>query len=330
MKHIKTQISLSFLVAISCTAEAASYCNLLWANNSLPSASLNVSFDGNTTGSFPLKLQAGGISTVIRRYSENMTKFITLDGIVRYWIQYPEEWQTTPEGLKYRITSGLNESLNQTPGVKTVVTPEAISTWSNTYGCIEQGGTYDFGISSIDGINIEIDRGTAWPGVYTLSLPIKVGYEENKGNYSGNNGGGWQEYSNAMKSFTPIESKGVMVTISSKCDIENKDININMGDNITPQNAITGVEKEVNVSLRCNSLAKVSLSLKGVDVVDGISNKTKCGSGSCILTFDNNMKDKTIDVNNGLYQVPISVLFQDYNASAGAFNGSAILSVDVQ
>ena len=52
-----------------------------------------------------------------------MDTFVTLDGIYRYWIQYPEAWQTTPDGLKYRITSELEVSGTQTAGVKTVVTP---------------------------------------------------------------------------------------------------------------------------------------------------------------------------------------------------------------
>lgn len=46
-------------------------------------------------------------------------------------------------------------------------------------------GTYDFGVASVSGVNIEIDRGTAWPGVYSIQLPVKVAYEENKGNYDG-------------------------------------------------------------------------------------------------------------------------------------------------
>lgn len=66
MKHIKITLGISFFSLLPFSAEAESYCNLLWANNSLPSASVNVSFDGNTSGIFPLNLQAGGLSTVIK------------------------------------------------------------------------------------------------------------------------------------------------------------------------------------------------------------------------------------------------------------------------
>ncbi|MCN8705133.1 hypothetical protein MLI45_24745 [Escherichia coli] len=161
----------------------------------------------------------GGLSTVIKRAAKNMDTFVTLDGTYRYWIQYPEAWQTTPDGLKYRITSELEVSGTQTAGVKTVVTPVGYHTWVNTYGCRDVGGTYDFGVASVSGVNIEIDRGTAWPGVYSIQLPVKVAYEENKGNYDGKDGGGWTEFPAAMKSFAPVDSKGISITISSKCNV---------------------------------------------------------------------------------------------------------------
>ncbi|HDP6704719.1 TPA: nuclease PIN [Escherichia coli] len=328
MKYVKKTLGISFFSLLPLSAEAESYCNLLWANNTLPSASVNVSFDGNTSGIFPLNLQAGGLSTVINRAAKNMDAFVTLDGIYRYWIQYPEAWQTTPDGLKYRITSELEVSGTQTAGVKTVVTPVGYHTWED-YGCRDVGGTYDFRVASVSGVNIEIDRGTAWPGVYSIQLPVKVAYEENKGNYDGKNGGGWREFPVYMKSFSPVDSKGISITISSKCNVGEQSLSVNMGDNITPDEAKSGVEKKVNFSLTCNAPAKVSLSLKGTDIVDGVNNKTKCGSGSCSLNFDNGSSSKILEVNQGTYQVPITVRFQDANPVAGGFDGSAVLSVDI-
>ncbi|CTT83222.1 hypothetical protein [Escherichia coli] len=329
MKYIKLLPTVFFIFLFSCPAKAANYCSLLWANNSLPRASLNASLDGDYIGIFPMSLQAGGVSSVIKAYQENMNGFVTLDGIYRYWIQYPEEWQTSSQGLRYRIRSDLDAAGVQSPGVKTVVTPANTYKWENTYGCRSVGETYDFGSATINGIKIEIDRSNSWPGVYYLNLPIKVAYEENKGNYSGQNGNGWQEYANAIRSFSPVNSDNVNITINSKCDIGEKVLNVNMGDSITPDMAKKGVEKKINVSLTCNSLAKVSLSLKGTDIIDGINNKTRCGSGSCTLNFDNGGYSKVIDVNKGLYTVPISILFQDRNAVSGNFNGSAILSVNI-
>lgn len=42
-------------------------------------------------------------------------------------------------------------------------------------------GTYDFGVASVSGVNIEIDRGTAWPGVYSIQLPVKLHMKRIKG-----------------------------------------------------------------------------------------------------------------------------------------------------
>ena len=60
-----------------------------------------------------------------------------------------------------------------------------------------------------------------------------------------------------------------------------------------------------------------------------VNNKTKCGSGSCSLNFDNDSSSKILEVNQGTYQVPITVRFQDANPVAGGFDGSAVLSVDI-
>lgn len=329
MKYIRILFGMSFVILFSCSVKAGNYCSLLWASNSLPSASLNASFDGDNIGIFPVNMQTGGVSTVIKGYQENMNGFVTLEGTYRYWIQYPEEWLTTSQGLKYRIRSDLDVAEVQSSGVKTVVTPSTAYKWVNTYGCRSVGETYDFGVSTITGIKVEIDRSNAWPGVYYLNLPIKVAYEENKGNYSGQNGNGWQEYANAIKSFSPVNSDNVSITITSKCDISEKVLNVNMGDSITPEMAKKGVEKKTNLSLTCNSLAKVSLLLKGTEIIDGINNKTRCGSGSCTLYFDDGSYSKVIDIRKGLYIIPITTLFQDTNAVSGSFNGSAILSVNI-
>ncbi|EFB2837590.1 nuclease PIN [Escherichia coli] len=329
MKCIKILPNVFFIFLFSCSVKAESYCSLLWANDSLPQASINASLDGSNTGIFPINLQAGGASTVIVGYKLNMDGFVTLDGIVRYWIQYPEEWQTSSQGLKYRIRSDLDAAGVQASGVKTVVTPVIPRRWENTYGCKNVGGRYSFSSEAINGMKVEIDRRNAWPGVYSLSLPIKVAFEENKGRYMGDDVNGWRGFANAMKNFTLINTDNVIITITSKCDIVDKVLNVNMGDSITPDMAKNGVEKKVNVSLTCNSLAKVSLSLKGTDIIDGINNKTRCGSGSCTLNFDDGNYNKVIDVSNGLHTVPISILFQDNNAIPGSFNGGAVLSIDI-
>lgn len=45
----------------------------------------------------------------------------------------------------------------------TIVTPSRTHRWENTYGCAAMGGSYNFETLTLSGVNIEIDRGSAWP-----------------------------------------------------------------------------------------------------------------------------------------------------------------------
>lgn len=329
------KFGLFFLVLLSMSAEGAGYCNLLWFNKTTPTVNpLNINVDGNETATASFSLNAGGDSTLVYAYKEGVTDGKNIDGVSRYWLQYPEEWQTTSEGLKYRIRSDLEASGTQSAGVRTVVTPAIKHTWEGAAaGCPTKNSSYPFEMTTISGMKIEINRESTFPGSYSIALPIRVAYEENKGNFSGTSGSGWTVFPDTMKASTPVNSENVSITVSTKCDVGEKSLNVNMGDNITPEEAKAGFEKKIYASLSCNASAEVSLSLKGVDILDGIDNKTKCGSGSCTLSFDNGSSTKTLEVNQGSsqikIQIPITVRFQDTNAVAGSFTGSAVLSVDI-
>ncbi len=54
MKQVRAFLIIFLYAFMSLSANAANYCNLLWSNNTLPSASLNITFDGNTSQVFPL------------------------------------------------------------------------------------------------------------------------------------------------------------------------------------------------------------------------------------------------------------------------------------
>lgn len=234
------------LLYFGCNANASAtvYCNILWANNTPPQAVLNATLDGSVSNTFPLKLSVGGGSTAITQYQEDIPTTNPVKGIVRYWVQYPTDWITSPEGLRYRISSTLDTAQSQIAGVKTVVTPTKEITWQNIWGCNPVSSIYTFDAANLSGIYLEIDRGAAWPGVYSLSLPIAVAYEENKGNYNGNSGGGWKEYAEAMKNHGYIDSKNIQITITSKCEIKSRALNINLGHSITPEQARVGVNKQ--------------------------------------------------------------------------------------
>ncbi|EFB9370292.1 nuclease PIN [Escherichia coli] len=316
-------------VQFSPDAYSQKFCNILWANENLPKASLNASMDGSSSAVYSLNLQAGGYSTAIRQYEEDMPSFTSVSGIYRYWLQYPDEWQNTKEGLKYRIVTNLELAGSQEPGVKTVVTPPQNFTWKNILRCNRIGERYNFTQTNIDNIKIEIDRGTAWPGVYTLQLPLKVAYEENKGRYSGQSGGGWPEYAGAIKSFSPVNTDNVTIYITSKCELTSRYLSINIGDRITPDEARGGINKNASLSVVCNAPANILFSIRAADMQDGQINKTKCGPGYCTLSFDNDESQKTVKAIRGTTDVPLSVNFKSDSPVAGLFEGSAVLSMDV-
>ncbi|HAX4824217.1 TPA: nuclease PIN [Escherichia coli] len=314
-------------IQFSPDAFSQKFCNILWVNENLPKASLNASMDGSSSGVYSLSLQAGGYSTAIRQYEEDMSGVTAISGIYRYWLQYPDEWQNTKEGLKYRIVTNLEVAGSQVPGVKTVVTPPQKFTWNN--GCNRVGERYNFAQKDIENIKIEIDRGTAWPGVYTLQLPLKVAYEENKGIYSGQSGGGWREYAGAIKSFNPVNTDNITIYITSKCELTSKYLSVNIGDRITPEEARDGIKKNTSLSVVCNAPANILFSIRAADVQDGQVNKTKCGPGYCTLSFDNDQSQKTVKAIRGTTDVPLSVNFKSDSPVAGLFEGSAVLSMNV-
>lgn len=339
MSYIK-KVILFFTILTSYHACAASYyCDLLWIANTKPIASASINLDHSASDTVALNITTGSDWTLSKKFSNvgNVNWKIT-SGSIKYWIQVPKGWQTDSSGLKYQI---LNTANLPVPPVAAAFTGNnnvywvnnQSTTWGdgNTYGCMSEGSTYNFGSSSLTGLSIEINRGTAFPGIYKMNIPITVAYEENKNNY-GYNTSVWSSFLQAIQLFPEADTNNVTVTVQSACNLITKHtVNIDMG-NITPTEARSGVTKRDDTSVRinCTSAADISLSFTGMNIVDGINNKTKCGNGSCTLTFDGNTSSKTIHVDyGGSAYIPINVLYQDNSAVAGAFSGSAILSVNI-
>ncbi|EFL9852459.1 nuclease PIN [Escherichia coli] len=307
------------------------YCNILWMNDYKPSVQpFHVNVDGNASLSTPMSINVGGISTAIKSASAlKDTGNIPISGHIRYWFQFPTDWQTTSEGLRFKISSIHDDADVQIPGVRTVVTPIFKMTWPHFWGCSAPEEKYTFIKNTQEGFQLEIDRASAFPGKYNIQLPIKAGYEENKGDYQGENGNGWKEYAAAMASFPVIDSSGVEIEIRSACTISARNIDINMGA-IKASDAMAGVRKKVPVSVMCSSPARVKLELSGNDFVDGVKNKINCGNGSCTLSFSSGKSDETLVFHQqGTQTVNIESLFKVNGISSGEFSGSAVLKMNV-
>ncbi|HAJ6537130.1 TPA: hypothetical protein ACIVDR_004122 [Salmonella enterica subsp. enterica serovar Wangata] len=307
------------------------YCNILWLNDYKPYVQpFRLNVDGNAILSTPVNINVGGTSTAIKSVSAmSGLGGRPISGHVRYWFQFPTDWQISHEGIRYRISSALDDADIQVPGVRTVVTPKMELTWDSLYGCAAQGQKYTF-INNTEGpFQLEIDRATAFPGRYNIQLPIKSGYEENKGNYQGESENGWKGYAEAMAAFPTIDSSGMDIEIRSSCSISTRYIDINYGT-INISNALDGVKKGVGVNIACSAPAQVKLELTGSDFVDGIKNKVNCGGGSCMLSFSSGNADETlIFYREGMQTVNIESLFKANNIIPGEFYGNAVLKMNV-
>lgn len=308
------------------------YCNLLWANDVKPTvAPFRLDIDGQVSLNTPITINVGGQSTAIVRAADYQPSSEPIEGHYRYWFQYPTEWQMDSSGLRYRISSTLDEALTQTPGVKTVVTPLIKNIWgAGLDECAALSSKWSFEPKSYSSFQLDIDRATAFPGVYNLQLPIKAGYEENKGSYDGPSGtGGWRDYANALKGFENIDSSGIQLEIRSACSISTRDIDISYGA-INASNALAGVKKRVGVNIACSSPAQVKLELTGTDFVNGVKNKVNCGGGSCTLSFSSGRVDETLVFNReGMQTINIESLFKADSITPGEFSGNAVLKMNV-
>ncbi|TBR66635.1 hypothetical protein [Escherichia sp. E10V4] len=307
------------------------YCNILWLNDYKPSVQpFHLDVDGNAPLSTPISINVGGVSTVAKSASAlKDVGYIPISGHIRYWFQFPTDWQISPEGIRFRLSSTHDDADVQIPGFRTIVTPMWKMTWPDFMGCDVEGAKYTFKNNVDGGFQLEIDRASAFPGKYNLQLPIKAGYEENKGDYQGENGNGWKEYAAAMASFPTIDSSGVEVEIRSACSISTRDIDISYGA-INASNALAGVKKRVGVNIACSSPAQVKLELTGTDFVNGVKNKVNCGGGSCTLSFSSGRVDETLVFNReGMQTINIESLFKADSITPGEFSGNAVLKMNV-
>ncbi|HIH9051499.1 TPA: hypothetical protein ACYUXQ_004145 [Escherichia coli] len=304
------------------------YCNILWVNKELPSINaINVDIDGNTNLDIPLEIHAGGISQATNVVSNIPDKLniSSLSGTFRYWFQFPSGWLTSPEGLRYKISSEYDDADSQTPGFKTVVTPLLTKNWS---GIVCKTEDTHFPKTSSNRFTLHIDRAFAFPGRYNLTLPIKSAYEENKGHYDGPAEDGWRNYATIMKSYPTIDTKNIDISVRSSCNISTKNIHIDYG-NINANDALAGVRKNASFNISCSAPTRVQLEIDGGNI-EGVKNKTSCGDGICTLTFPSGKANETlIFPSAGNKAVTIESLFKTNKITAGIFSGALVVRMEI-
>ncbi|EFJ7651252.1 hypothetical protein AW759_004752 [Escherichia coli] len=316
------------LTLIFCNSAFADYCSLLWLNRQPPKLSSDIKSDDLNKGInlFPLDLIAGGDSIAIDSRTEGMTDLMDIEGQVRYWIQYKDEWQNAgSSGVRYRIVDKLEPVDNGTMNAKTVLTPIQPVSWKQVSGCPKKGDAYSFPTQHIPGLYLELDIRDAKPQSYMINLPIKLAYEENKG-FSNK---AWPAYPFIMDNNVPVTPSTLYFRIKPQCRIVQPSLTIDLGHDITPDKARAGVNKKTDFWVECNGDALIHMNVRGSKPMNSIPNTTQCGHGICTLTFDNGADYSYITAIKGQVMSSINVNFKDNMPQPGPFEGSAILSIEV-
>ncbi|BET81262.1 Fimbrial protein [Edwardsiella anguillarum] len=196
--------------------------------------------------------------------------------------------------------------------------------------CHVPGDTYNFVPPSVRlQIGLTINRNTATPGRYVVSLPFGYAYEENKGYPDGAPKG--FDLTNLLDRIfnTRIGSVPVIIDVVSRCNFQTSDIQLNHGQ-MTPASSEGNITRPYNLNVSCSSGTSVSVSIVGANPVSGrTENFTRCGNGgSCEITFNGGRYRETMQI-SGSTNLAITSTYHPNQGTPieGAFSGSAVLSI---
>lgn len=252
----------------------------------------------------------------------------------RVWSLTPAGWQVDPVSrLRYRIVSfGEVTSSNVPGGFESRATPEKGLSNADTQaayyvGYINPGVVWD--ADTWKGY-LEIERGSAIPGNYELSIPVRVGIETNIYTTSKTElGNPWVNIPNAQLQL-PANNIKVSVNVTSKCALDVQPINLSHGT-MTGRNADGNQTKPYNLNVTCTPGTSLSVKLLGTQKVSGkTDNYTQCGTGGmCELTFDNGKYDETMTVDSSkTLSIKSTYRLNDIaKPVAESFEGSGVLQV---
>ncbi|GDM19288.1 hypothetical protein [Escherichia coli] len=217
-----------------------------------------------------------------------------------YWIQYPDGIQRDKSsGLVYTIDVNWNDPTSNSAINKYAT--RATNTQRFPYqgddnDCWSVGQETDVIMSANvvrkAEITVDIQRGNAWPGTYSLEVPFKWMFEERK----------WSQgynmpapiYPEAASDLNQNGIEGTLViplTIQSKCRFNTKTITLNH-QTLQGRDAHGNKVNSPLIDVECTPGAKLKLKLKGMQPSSEGKNYTDCLIGKCKLTFTEN-KDQT-------------------------------------
>ncbi|EBK6837721.1 MULTISPECIES: spore coat protein U domain-containing protein [Enterobacteriaceae] len=275
-------------------------------NPSLVPIGGNLTIDDKGESSIALDINPFYPGITVASYCTAEKMDIPIKGNVRWWLLAPKGIVRDASGLRYEILNSSWElpssNVDKVPGYETYVSPNIITEWNDP----TQTQHFCWKVGSVQGAaggyqqwkaKIRVERATAIPGNYSLNVPVRLGWEENKG-MGVIEGSGWLKFPSILYQQPPVNIS-VDLTITSKCHFNTSPINLSHGT-MTGRNADGNQTSPYNLNVTCTPGTSLSVRLLGAQKVSGkTDNYTQCGTGGmCELTFDNGKYDETMTVDS--------------------------------
>lgn len=338
---LKCKLYLFILIFSWGEANAEAFRNYFWALNTLPSvdvvhsevvdsknvATVNVR---GLSGFFGARLMYG------RCKDDGSDKYAEVQGNKTQWVLLPKNYEYEklkfslkdikspwiPPSINTSVPSGYYAYINQPQRNKWVLG----DCWPD--GFIHGGVETDWQDLTF---SLEIDRASAVPGHYNLSIPFYYGFEEFKSTTNITHSSELPyKIPGILKNNTAPLFIPVSLDVKSACQFDVSPINLSHGV-MTGRDADGNQTKPYNLNVTCTPGTSLSVKLRGTQKVSGkTDNYTQCGtSGMCELTFDNGKYDETMTVDSSrTLSIKSTYRVNDITKPmAGAFEGSGVLSV---
>lgn len=274
-----------------------------------------------------IRLGSSSQMRVVYSNCRDVPPFETVKGWTQWYLNIRDDWFDF-NGLRLKLTPKNIDSRwgsNDFGGIYKINRVE--SEWSVS-NCYPVGGVVAFPANPGDiYIDVQVDRRTAIPGNYVVSVPFRYLYEELKGYYNS-----WPnvEQMHQLMRNSPETEFQVNLDVLSKCSFNTSPINLSHGT-MVGRNADGNQTKPYNLNIICTPGTSLFVRLLGTQKVSGKTNNyTQCGTGGmCELTFDNGKYDETMTVDSSkTLSIKSTYCLNDITKPvAESFEGSGVLQV---
>ncbi|HHN6603699.1 TPA: spore coat protein U domain-containing protein [Escherichia coli] len=337
---LKYKLYLFVLIFSWGEANAEAFRNYFWTLNTLPSVDVVHSevVDSKNVATVRVRGLSGFFGAQLmygRCKDDGSDKYTEVQGNKTQWVLLPKEYEYgklkfslkdinypwIPPTINVSAPSGYNAFINQPERRKWLLGD-----------CWSEGFIHNAVETNWQDLvfSLEIDRRTAIPGHYDLSIPFYYGFEEFKTTTGMTDSSELPYKIPGILINTPPLFIPVSLDVKSACQFDVSSINLSHGI-MTGRNADGNQTKPYNLNVTCTPGTSLSVKLLGTQKVSGkTENYTQCGTGGvCELTFDNGKYDETMTIDNSkMLSIKSTYRLNDITKPvAGAFEGSGVLQV---